>query len=142
MIRNFCFSKNVVGQNWAVKEKAENLVKQLRETFSDKDNFRVTDNVVMQKGHVVKVFFTENFGDTEQSTDLEETRFSEVSSIFLTKGFKQSDKNFFDETQILREGFTENEIKSIGNSKPLFEWSEQEYNELLENLKNLQFFIP
>ena len=137
MVRTFCFSKNVVGQNWGVKEQAENLVKQLRETFSDTDNFNVTDNVVMWKGHTIKVFFTENFGDTEQYTDLEETRFSEMSSIFLTKGFKQSDKKVFDETQILRKGFTEKVIKSIGNSKPLFEWSEQEYNELLENLKNL-----
>ena len=46
-------------------------------------------------------------------------------------------KKVFDETQILREGFTEKEIKSIGNSKPLFEWSEQEYNGLLERLKSL-----
>ena len=137
MVRTFCFSKNVVGQNWGVKEQAENLVKQLRETFSDTDNFNVTDNVVMWKGHTIKVFFTENFGDTEQSTDIEKTRFFEVSSIFLTKGFKQSDKKFFDETQILRGGFTEKDIKSIGNSKPLSEWSEQEYNGLLERLKSL-----
>ena len=60
-----------------------------------------------------------------------------MSSIFLIKWFKQSDKKVFDETQILREGFTEKEIKSIGNSKPLFEWSEQEYNGLLERLKSL-----
>ena len=137
MVRTFCFSKNVVGQNWGVKEQADNLVRQLQETLSDTDNFRVTDNVVMWKGHTIKVFFTENFGDTEQSTDIEETRFSEVSSIFLTKGFKQSDKKFFDETQILRGGFTEKDIKSIGNSKPLSEWSEQEYNGLLERLKSL-----
>ena len=137
MVRTFCFSKNVVGQNWGVKEQADNLVRQLRETLSDTDNFRVTDNVVMWKGHTIKVFFTENFGDTEQSTDIEKTRFFEVSSIFLTKGFKQSDKKFFDETQILRGGFTEKDIKSIGNSKPLSEWSEQEYNRLLERLKSL-----
>ena len=137
MVRTFCFSKNVVGQNWGVKEQADNLVRQLQETLSDTDNFRVTDNVVMWKGHTIKFFFTENFGDTEQSTDIEETRFSEVSSIFLTKGFKQSDKKFFDETQILRGGFTEKDIKSIGNSKPLSEWSEQEYNGLLERLKSL-----
>lgn len=137
MVRTFCFSKNVVGQNWGVKEQADNLVRQLQEILSDTDNFRVTDNVVMWKGHTIKVFFTENFGDTEQSTDIEETRFSEVSSIFLTKGFKQSDKKFFDETQILRGGFTEKDIKSIGNSKPLSEWSEQEYNGLLERLKSL-----
>lgn len=137
MVRTFCFSKNVVGQNWGVKEQADNLVRQLQEILSDTDNFRVTDNVVMWKGHTIKIFFTENFGDTEQSTDIEETRFSEVSSIFLTKGFKQSDKKFFDETQILRGCFTEKEIKSIGNSKPLFEWSEQEYNGLLERLKSL-----
>ena len=137
MVRTFCFSKNVVGQNWGVKEQADNLVRQLRETLSDTDNFRVTDNVVMWKGHTIKVFFTENFGDTEQSTDIEKTRFFEVSSIFLTKGFKQSDKKLFDETQILRGGFTEKDIKSIGNSKPLSEWSEQEYNGLLERLKSL-----
>ena len=137
MIRTFCFSKNVVGQNWGVKEQADNLVRQLREALSDTDNFKVTDNVVMWKGHIIKVSFTENFGDTEKSTDLEETRFSEMSSIFLIKGFKQSDKKVFDETQILREGFTEKEIKSIGNSKTLFEWSEQEYNGLLERLKSL-----
>lgn len=137
MVRTFCFSKNVVGQNWGVKEQADNLVRHLQETLSDTDNFRVTDNVVMWKGHTIKIFFTENFGDTEQSTDIEETRFSEVSSIFLTKGFKQSDKKFFDETQILRGGFTEKDIKSIGNSKPLSEWSEQEYNGLLERLKSL-----
>ena len=137
MVRTFCFSKNVVGQNWGVKEQADNLVRQLREALSDTDNFMVTDNVVMWKGHTIKVFFTENFGDTEKSTDLEETRFSEMSSIFLIKWFKQSDKKVFDETQILREGFTEKEIKSIGNSKPLFEWSEQEYNGLLERLKSL-----
>lgn len=137
MVRTFCFSKNVVGQNWGVKEQADNLVRQLRETLSDTDNFRVTDNVVMWKGHTIKVFFTENFGDTEQSTDIEKTRFFEVSSIFLTKGFKQSDKKLFDETQILRGGFTEKDIKSIGNSKPLSEWSEQEYNRLLERLKSL-----
>ena len=137
MVRTFCFSKNVVGQNWGVKEQADNLVRQLRDTLSDTDNFRVTDNVVMWKGHTIKVFFTENFGDTEQSTDIEKTRFFEVSSIFLTKGFKQSDKKLFDETQILRGGFTEKDIKSIGNSKPLSEWSEQEYNRLLERLKSL-----
>ena len=137
MVRTFCFSKNVVGQNWGVKEQADNLVRQLRKTLSDTNNFRVTDNVVMWKGHTIKVFFTENFGDTEQSTDIEKTRFFEVSSIFLTKGFKQSDKKFFDETQILRGGFTEKDIKSIGNSKPLSEWSEQEYNGLLERLKSL-----
>ena len=137
MVRTFCFSKKVVGQNWGVKEQADNLVRQLREALSDTDNFKVTDNVVMWKGHIIKVSFTENFGDTEKSTDLEETRFSEMSSIFLVKGFKQSDKKVFDETQILREGFTEKEIKSIGNSKPLFEWSEQEYNGLLERLKSL-----
>ena len=137
MVRTFCFSKNVVSQNWGVKEQADNLVRQLRETLSDTDNFRVTDNVVMWKGHTIKVFFTENFGDTEQSTDIEKTRFFEVSSIFLTKGFKQSDKKLFDETQILRGGFTEKDIKSIGNSKPLSEWSEQEYNRLLERLKSL-----
>ena len=137
MVKTFCFSKNVLGQNWGVKEQADNLVRQLREALSDTDNFMVTDNVVMWKGHIIKVFFTENFGDTEKSTDLEETRFSEMSSIFLVKGFKQSDKKVFDEIQILREGFTEKEIKSIGNSKPLFEWSEQEYNGLLERLKSL-----
>ncbi|MBO5400537.1 MAG: hypothetical protein J6A14_01720 [Spirochaetaceae bacterium] len=137
MVRTFCFSKNVVGQNWGVKEQADNLVRQLREALSGTDNFMVTNDVVMWKGRRIKVFFTENFGDTEKYTDLEETRFSEMSSIFLAKGFKQFDKKFFDETQILREGFTEKEIKSIGNSKPLFEWSEQEYNGLLERLKSL-----
>ena len=137
MVRTFCFSKNVVGQTRGVDEKADNLVRQLREALSGTDNFMVTNDVVMWKGRRIKVFFTENFGDTEQSTDLEETRFSEMSSIFLAKGFKQFDKKVFDETQILREGFTEKEIKSIGNSKPLFEWSEQEYNGLLERLKSL-----
>ena len=137
MVRTFCFSKNVVGQNRGVDEKADNLVRQLREALSGTDNFMVTNDVVMWKGRRINVFFTENFGDTEQSTDLEETRFSEMSSIFLAKGFKQFDKKVFDETQILREGFTEKEIKSIGNSKPLFEWSEQEYNGLLERLKSL-----
>ena len=83
MVRTFCFSKNVVGQNWGVKEQADNLVRQLREALSDTDNFMVTDNVVMWKGHTIKFFFTENFGDTEKSTDLEETRFSEMSSIFF-----------------------------------------------------------
>ena len=97
----------------------------------------VTNDVVMWKGRRIKVFFTENFGDTEKSTDIEETRFSEMSSIFLTKGFKQFGKRFFDEAQILRGGFTEKDIKSIGNSKPLSEWSEQEYNGLLERLKSL-----
>ena len=97
----------------------------------------MTNDVVMWKGRRIKVFFTENFGDTEKYTDLEETRFSEMSSIFLAKGFKQFDKKVFDETQILREGFTEKDIKSIGNSKPLSEWSEQEYNGLLERLKSL-----
>lgn len=97
----------------------------------------VTDNIIMWKGHTIKVFFTENFGDTEKSTDLEETRFSKMSSIFLTKGFKQFDKKVFDETQILREELIEKEIKSISNSKPLFEWSEQEYNGLLKRLKSL-----
>ena len=100
-------------------------------------DFMVTDNIIMWKGHTIKVFFTENFGDTEKSTDLEETRFSKMSSIFLTKGFKQFDKKVFDETQILREELIEKEIKSISNSKPLFEWSEQEYNGLLERLKSL-----
>ena len=137
MVRTFCFSKNVVGQNWGVDEKADNLVRQLREALSGTDNFMVTNDVVMWKGRRIKVFFTENFGDTEKYTDLEETRFSEMSSIFLAKGFKQFDKKVFDETQILRKGFTEKEIKSIGNSKPLFEWSEQEYNGLLERLKSL-----
>lgn len=137
MVRTFCFSKNVVGQNWGVKEQADNFVRQLRETLSDTDNFMVTNDVVMWKGRRIKVFFTENFGDTEKYTDLEETRFSEMSSIFLAKGFKQFDKKVFDETQILREGFTKKEIKSIGNSKPLSEWSEQEYNGLLERLKSL-----
>ena len=130
MVRTFCFSKNVVGQNRGVDEKADNLVRQLREALSSND-------VVMWKGRRIKVFFTENFGDTEKSTDIEETRFSEMSSIFLTKGFKQFDKRVFDETQILRGGFTEKDIKSIGNSKPLSEWSEQEYNGLLERLKSL-----
>ena len=137
MVRTFCFSKNVVGQNRGVDEKADNLVRQLREALSYKDNFIVTNDVVMWKGRRIKVFFTENFGDTEKSTDIEETRFSEMSSIFLTKGFKQFDKRVFDETQILRGGFTEKDIKSIGNSKPLSEWSEQEYNGLLERLKSL-----
>lgn len=137
MVRTFCFSKNVVGQNRSVDEKADNLVRQLRELLSGTDNFMVTNDVVMWKGRRIKVFFTENFGDTEKYTDLEETRFSEMSSIFLAKGFKQFDKKVFDETQILREGFTEKEIKSIGNSKPLSEWSEQEYNGLLERLKSL-----
>lgn len=137
MVRTFCFSKNVVGQNRGVDEKADNLVRQLREALSYKDNFMVTNDVVMWKGRRIKVFFTENFGDTEKSTDIEETRFSEMSSIFLTKGFKQFDKRVFDETQILRGGFTEKDIKSIGNSKPLSEWSEQEYNGLLERLKSL-----
>ena len=137
MVRTFCFSKNVVGQNWGVKEQADNLVRQLREALSDTDNFMVTDNVVMWKGHTIKFFFTENFGDTEKSTNLEETRFSEMSSIFLIKGFEQFDKRVFNETQILGKGFTEKEIKSIANSKPLFEWSEQEYNGLLERLKSL-----
>ena len=137
MVRTFCFSKNVVGQNWGVKEQADNLVRQLREALSDTDNFMVTDNVVMWKGHTIKVFFTENFDDTEKSTDLEKTRFSEMSSIFLIKGFEQFDKRVFNETQILGKGFTEKEIKSIANSKPLFEWSEQEYNGLLERLKSL-----
>ena len=137
MVRTFCFSKNVVGQNRGVDEKADNLVRQLREALSYKDNFMVTNDVVMWKGRRIKVFFTENFGDTEKSTDIEETRFSEMSSIFLTKGFKQFDKRVFDETQILRGGFTEKDIKSIGNSKPLSEWSEQEYNRLLERLKSL-----
>ena len=137
MVRTFCFSKNVVGQNWGVDEKADNLVRQLREALSGTDNFMVTNDVVMWKGRRIKVFFTENFGDTEKYTDLEETRFSEMSSIFLAKGFKQFDKKVFDETQILRKGFTEKDIKSIGNSKPLSEWSEQEYNGLLERLKSL-----
>ena len=137
MVRTFCFSKNVVGQNWDVKKQADSLVWRLREILSDADNFMVTNNVVMWKGHTIKFFFTENFDDTEKSTDLEETRFSEMSSILLTKGFKQSDKKILEETQILRKGFTEKEIKSISNSKPLFEWSEQEYNGLLERLKSL-----
>ena len=137
MIRIFCFSKNVIGQNWSIKEQADNLVRQLREILSGIDNFMVTDNIIMWKGHTIKVFFTENFGDTEKSTDLEETRFSKMSSIFLTKGFKQFDKKVFDETQILREELIEKEIKSISNSKPLFEWSEQEYNGLLKRLKSL-----
>ncbi len=137
MVRTFCFSKNVVGQNRGVDEKADNLVRQLREALSGTDNFMVTNDVVMWKGRRIKVFFTENFGDTEKYTDLEETRFSEMSSIFLAKGFKQFDKKVFDETQILRGGFTEKDIKSIGNSKPLSEWSEQEYNGLLERLKSL-----
>lgn len=137
MIRIFCFSKNVIGQNWSIKEQADNLVQQLREILSGIDNFMVTDNIIMWKGHTIKVFFTENFGDTEKSTDLEETRFSKMSSIFLTKGFKQFDKKVFDETQILREELIEKEIKSISNSKPLFEWSEQEYNGLLKRLKSL-----
>lgn len=137
MIRTFCFSKNVVGQNWDVEKQADNIVWQLWEILSDADNFMVINNVVMWKGHTIKVFFTENFDDTEKSTDLEETRFSEMSSIFLTKGFKQSDKRVFGETQILRKGFTEKEIKSISNSKPLSEWSEQKYNGLLERLKSL-----
>ena len=137
MIRIFCFSKNVIGQNWSIKEQADNLVQQLREILSGIDNFMVTDNIIMWKGHTIKVFFTENFGDTEKYTDLEETRFSKMSSIFLTKGFKQFDKKVFDETQILREEFIEKEIKSISNSKPLFEWSEQEYNGLLKRLKSL-----
>lgn len=47
MVRTFCFSKNVVGQNWGVKEQSDNLVRQLRESLSDTDNFMVTDNVVM-----------------------------------------------------------------------------------------------
>ena len=137
MIRIFCFSKNVIGQNWSIKEQADNLVQQLREILSGIDNFMMTDNIIMWKGHTIKVFFTENFGDTEKSTDLEETRFSKMSSIFLTKGFKQFDKKVFDETQILREELIEKEIKSISNSKPLFEWSEQEYNGLLKRLKSL-----
>ena len=137
MIRIFCFSKNVIGQNWSIKEQADNLVQQLQEILSGIDNFMVTDNIIMWKGHTIKVFFTENFGDTEKSTDLEETRFSKMSSIFLTKGFKQLDKKVFDETQILREELIEKEIKSISNSKPLFEWSEQEYNGLLKRLKSL-----
>ena len=137
MIRIFCFSKNVIGQNWSIKEQADNLVQQLQEILSGIDNFMVTDNIIMWKGHTIKVFFTENFGDTEKSTDLEETRFSKMSSIFLTKGFKQFDKKVFDETQILREELIEKEIKSISNSKPLFEWSEQEYNGLLKRLKSL-----
>ena len=137
MIRIFCFSKNVIGQNRSIKEQADNLVQQLREILSGIDNFMVTDNIIMWKGHTIKVFFTENFGDTEKSTDLEETRFSKMSSIFLTKGFKQLDKKVFDETQILREELIEKEIKSISNSKPLFEWSEQEYNGLLKRLKSL-----
>ena len=137
MIRIFCFSKNVIGQNWSIKEQADNFVQQLQEILSGIDNFMVTDNIIMWKGHTIKVFFTENFGDTEKSTDLEETRFSKMSSIFLTKGFKQFDKKVFDEAQILREELIEKEIKSISNSKPLFEWSEQEYNGLLKRLKSL-----
>ena len=113
MIRIFCFSKNVIGQNWSIKEQADNLVQQLREILSGIDNFMVTDNIIMWKGHTIKVFFTENFGDTEKSTDLEETRFSKMSSIFLTKGFKQFDKKVFDETQILREELIEKTEKSI-----------------------------
>ena len=137
MIRIFCFSKNVIGQNWSIKEQADNFVQQLQEILSGIDNFMVTDNIIMWKGHTIKVFFTENFGDTEKSTDLEETRFSKMSSIFLTKGFKQFDKKVFDEAQILREELIEKEIKSISNSKPLFEWLEQEYNGLLKRLKSL-----
>lgn len=57
MVRTFCFSKNVVGQNWGVKEQADTLVRQLREALSNTDNFMVTDNVVMWKGHTIKVFF-------------------------------------------------------------------------------------
>ena len=41
MIRIFCFSKNVIGQNWSIKEQADNLVQQLREILSGIDNFLI-----------------------------------------------------------------------------------------------------
>ncbi len=136
MIRIIRFSKLIRGHDWSIKKILDDCIGQLKVAFSDKSNFKVEHSLVRWQGYRVRIIFTENF-ERENIPASEENRFSEFTELLLLKGFGKVREDSFDETQILEQGFSQEETRTIHESKPLAEWAEKDFNAFIKNLKKL-----